>query len=279
MTLNITISRPEGVIQSSDHRVIWNGRPKEMISKHVLLWTYDGFILVTFCGVAALTFAGQIVRIEDWLTEVLTKPPKLSPEESVTFSRKVLTVMAASGINESEATKQLGNALSGMRNGGLWFSVGGQSFEKRFIGFITNMNPKSKATEQPNTYFKAYIDRLPDDVSAALYVPRDAVTPDDSNRLNQIIRAKKVLFKDLDRLLSSIHRNVATYGPNRRLVSASCTTTYTDNSSPTIGFRGTHHGLTEQVQGAFPIEPKVITWGVPSSSLWPDIWNSGRKEV
>jgi hypothetical protein len=166
-----------------------------------------------------------------------------------------------------------------MRNSGLWFSVGGQSFEKRFIGFITNMNPNSKATEQPNIYFKAYIDRLPEDVSATLYVPRDAVTTDDSKRLNQIIKAKKVLFRDLDRLLSSIHRNAATDGPNRQLVSASCTTTYTDDSSPTLGFRGMHHGLAERVQGAFPIKPKVITWGVPSSSLWADIWRGGRKEA
>ncbi|MFC1983846.1 hypothetical protein ACFLVO_02380 [Chloroflexota bacterium] len=279
MTLNITISRPEGVIQSSDHRVIWNGHLKDTISKHVLLWTYDGFILVTFCGVAALRSGWRIIRIEDWLAGVLTKPPKSSHEESEKFSLKVLSVKESTRIIESEATKQLGNVLFGMRNSGLWFSVGGQSFEKRFIGFITNMNPKSKATDRPNAYFKTYVDWLPEDVSAALYVPRDAVTTDDSKRLNQIIKAKKVLFKDLDRLLSSVHRNAAAYGSNRQLVSASCTTTYTDDSSPTLGFRGVHHGLAERVQGAFSIEPKVITWGVPSSGLWADIWCDGRKEA
>lgn len=276
MTLNITVSRPEGVIQSSDHRVIWNGHLKDMLSKHVILWAFDGFILIAFCGVAAFTFRGQIVRIEEWLTKVLTKPPKLRRMESGEPSLEVLTVMEAIRIIESEATKQLGKRLFGMREGGLWFSIGGRSFEKRFIGFITNMGPDAKVMEKPNDYFKAYIDKLPEDVSAALHVPRNAVTQGDTKRLDKIIRAKRVLSKDLDRLLASIHHNAATIGPHRQLVSATCTTIYPDESSPVLGFRGEHHGLTEGSQQVFPIEPKVLTWGIPTS-LWADIWHCSSK--
>ena len=62
-------------------------------------------------------------------------------------------------------------------------------------------------------------------------------------------------MKDVDHFLASVHHNAATDGENKKWVSSSCTTTYTDDTAVTLGFRGTYHKITRGSTNNISIEP------------------------
>jgi len=228
-------------------------------------------MFITYCGIGAFTSRGQTVKIDDWLAKLLTIPPKIKYLNSKQPVFETMGVKDAIKIIKNQATSQLSNFIVG----GHWFSIAGVSLKKRFIGYITNMNPGAKSSDRPNKDFKTHLKELPDNENMFIVVPNSNVDSKDVNTLYNRLNSASINMLDFDQLLASIHFNSATVGPNKNLVSVTCTTTFTDPTSPTMGFRGTYHGVPKSAKDRIAVEPKVLFWY--PTTLWGDIWEKRKK--
>ena len=280
MTLNIAVSTRQGSVLATDHRFLWgNGRRRDdRRNKQIVISCYDGDMLVGYCGIGAFRDDSGERTVDDWLTEVVTSPPRVRQTSPGSWSLEVITIADAIKRLRDEATSRLGKMFASFgAKGAHYFTLVGESKSSgRFVGVVCNRDPRAPLDTPPNNWFDAFVDRLPNDVSAALFVPRVALTPSSVRQLNSVVHARGAQTRDIESLLAKIILSSATKGPNRSYISPTSTTTFTDSGSPTLGFSGRHHGLKGVDQA--DVEPRVITWGVPNP-LWADIWSVQAPEA